>query len=53
VKRELNEELASWSSHSQHEVVGDSAHQIQWYEPERVINATRWVIDAVRSGSAG
>jgi pimeloyl-ACP methyl ester carboxylesterase len=51
IKRELNEEQASWSSHSQHEVVADSAHQIQWFQPERVVHAARWVIDAVRAGT--
>ncbi|MEY2935241.1 MAG: hypothetical protein RL033_5990 [Pseudomonadota bacterium] len=49
VKRALNEELASWSSQSQHEVVADSGHAIHWEQPERVISATRWVIDAVRT----
>jgi pimeloyl-ACP methyl ester carboxylesterase len=52
VKRSLNEDHASWSSHSQHEVVADSTHAIQWQQPERVISATRWVIDAVRAGTA-
>ncbi|HTV17090.1 MAG TPA: alpha/beta hydrolase [Polyangiaceae bacterium] len=51
IKRELNEEQASWSSHSQHEVVTDSAHQIQWSQPERVVHAARWVIDAVRAAT--
>jgi pimeloyl-ACP methyl ester carboxylesterase len=51
IKRELNEEQASWSSHSQHEVVADSAHQIQWFQPERVVHAARWVIAAVRAGT--
>jgi hypothetical protein len=52
VKRGLNEDQASWSSHSRHEVVADAAHAIQWDQPERVISATRWVIDAVRAGPA-
>jgi pimeloyl-ACP methyl ester carboxylesterase len=51
VKRAMNEEQASWSSHSQHEVVANATHRIQWEQPERVISAARWVIDAVRAGA--
>jgi pimeloyl-ACP methyl ester carboxylesterase len=52
VKRQLHQDQASWSSHSQHEVVADATHAIQWVRPERVISATRWVVDAIRSGTA-
>jgi pimeloyl-ACP methyl ester carboxylesterase len=51
VKRQLHEDQASWSSHSQHEVVAEATHAIQWVQPERVISATRWVVDAVRAGT--
>jgi hypothetical protein len=50
VKRSANEELASWSSRGRHEVVLDAMHAIQWQQPDRVIGAARWVIDAVRAG---
>jgi pimeloyl-ACP methyl ester carboxylesterase len=50
VKHSLNEDKASWSSNSRHEVVADSMHAIQSERPERVISATGWVIDAVRAG---
>lgn len=50
IKRQLNEDQASWSSHSQHEVVAEATHAIQRVQPERVISATRWVVDAVRAG---
>jgi len=50
IKQRLNDEQASWSSHHQHEVVADSMHGIQWQRPDRVIHATGWVVDAVRTG---
>jgi pimeloyl-ACP methyl ester carboxylesterase len=52
IKRSLNEDKASWSSHSQHEFVAESRHRIQEDQPERVISATRWVVAAVRAGAA-
>jgi pimeloyl-ACP methyl ester carboxylesterase len=52
VKRGLNEEQASWSSRSRHEVVENATHAIHWQQPERVVHATRWVIDAVRADAA-
>jgi pimeloyl-ACP methyl ester carboxylesterase len=52
VKRTLNEQQASWSSRSRHEVVEDARHAIHWQQPDRVVHATRWVIDAVREGTA-
>ena len=51
VKRALNEEQASWSSRSRHEVVENAAHAIHWQQPDRVIHATRWVIDTVRASA--
>jgi pimeloyl-ACP methyl ester carboxylesterase len=49
VKRALNEEQASWSSQSQLEVIVDSTHAIHREQPDRVIHAARWVIEAVRA----
>lgn len=51
IKQRLNEDQASWSSQSRHEVVADAMHAIQWQRPDRVVNAARWVIDAVRAGA--
>jgi hypothetical protein len=44
--------LGFWAIAALALVVVDSGHAIQWEQPERVIAATRWVIDAVRAGAA-
>ena len=49
VWRDLQNEQASWSTHSRHEIVAEAAHHIQEDTPERVVAATRWVVDAVRA----
>jgi pimeloyl-ACP methyl ester carboxylesterase len=46
--RQLQDEEASWSSVSEHQVVPDSHHDIQLERPERVIAAIRWTVDRVR-----
>lgn len=48
VWREMQDEEASWSSDSLHEVVADSHHYIQQEQPERVVAAVRWTVDRVR-----
>jgi pimeloyl-ACP methyl ester carboxylesterase len=52
LKRSMNEEQASWSTQGRHEVVADAMHAIQWQQPDRVIGAARWVIEAVRADTA-
>jgi hypothetical protein len=49
VWRGLQDDQASWSTQSQHEVVSGATHRIQDESPERVVSATRWVVDAVRA----
>ena len=46
---ELQNEEASWSSRSQHQLVPDSNHYIQYQKPAVVIAAVRSVIDSVRA----
>lgn len=46
---EMQNEEASWSSCSQHQLV-DSDHYIQFERPQAVITAVRSVIDSVRRG---
>ena len=45
----MHDEEASWSSHSQHIVVPDASHYIQFYRPDIVIAAVRSVVDGVRT----
>jgi pimeloyl-ACP methyl ester carboxylesterase len=52
VWRELQAEQLSWSTHGAHEIVEDAAHHIHEEKPDRVINATQWVIEAVRANAA-
>jgi pimeloyl-ACP methyl ester carboxylesterase len=47
--RQMQDEEASWSSISEHEIVSDSHHNIQLERPERVVAATQWAIDQVRA----
>jgi hypothetical protein len=49
VWRLLQDDEASWSTHSRHELVADAAHHIQEDRPDRVVGATQWVVDAVRA----
>jgi pimeloyl-ACP methyl ester carboxylesterase len=45
----LQDEEASWSSRSQHELVPDATHYIQFDRPDVVIRAVRAVVDSVRA----
>ena len=45
----MQDEEATWSSRSQHSVVSDATHYIQFDRPDVVIAAVRSVIDSVRS----
>ncbi len=47
--RTLHDEEASWSSRSQHQVVDDATHYIQFDRPDVVIAAVRSVVDSVRA----
>ena len=46
---QLHNEEASWSSHSQHQLVPESGHYIQFEKPDVVIAAVRSVVDSVRA----
>jgi pimeloyl-ACP methyl ester carboxylesterase len=46
----MQDEEAAWSSRSQHVVVPDATHYIQFDRPDVVIAAVRAVIDSVRAG---
>jgi pimeloyl-ACP methyl ester carboxylesterase len=48
VWRQMQDEEASWSSISEHQIVADSHHNIQLEQPERIVAAVRWAIDHVR-----
>ena len=45
----MHDEEASWSSHSQHIVVPDASHYIQFFRPDIVIAAVRSVVEGVRA----
>jgi hypothetical protein len=47
----LHEEEASWSTRSQHRLVPDATHYIQFDRPGIVIAAVRSVVDSVRAGT--
>lgn len=44
----MHEEEASWSARSQHRVLDDAGHYIQYDRPDVVIAAVRSVVDSVR-----
>jgi pimeloyl-ACP methyl ester carboxylesterase len=46
--RELQDDEATWSSHSRHEIVTDSSHYIQFDRPDVVIKAVREVMSESR-----
>jgi pimeloyl-ACP methyl ester carboxylesterase len=46
---QLQNEEASWSTRSQHKLVPESGHYIQFEKPDVVIAAVRAVIDSVRA----
>jgi pimeloyl-ACP methyl ester carboxylesterase len=47
--KRMQDDEASWSSHSQHRVVPDAGHYLQFDQPEAVIAAVASVVDTVRS----
>ena len=47
----MQDEEAGWSSRSQHNVLPDASHYIQFDRPDAVIRAIRSVVDSVRHGS--
>jgi pimeloyl-ACP methyl ester carboxylesterase len=51
--QQLQQEEATWSSISEHQVVDDSHHYIQMERPERVIAAVQWTVDRVRAQQKG
>jgi pimeloyl-ACP methyl ester carboxylesterase len=50
--KQMQDELATWSSQSQHEWVANSGHAIQFDRPDAVIAAVRSVVERVRARSA-
>lgn len=48
----MHDEEASWSTRSQHRVLEDASHYIQYDRPDVVIAAVRSVVDSVRAGEA-
>jgi len=50
--RRMQDDEASWSSRTQHQVVPDAGHYIQFDRPEVVITAVQSVVDIVRSALA-
>lgn len=49
---QMQNEEASWSSRSQHRLVPESGHYVQFEKPEIVIAAVRSVVDSVRNDRA-
>lgn len=47
----MHDDEASWSTRSEHRVVEDASHYIQYDRPDVVIEAVRLVVDRVRTGS--
>ncbi len=47
--RELQDEEATWSSNSRHEILNDSGHYIQFDRPDAVIASIKEVIESVRT----
>ncbi len=47
--KQMQEELATWSSSSQHKLVPDAGHYIQFDRPDIVIEAVRSVVENVRA----
>lgn len=48
--KSMHDEEASWSTRSQHIIVPDASHYIQFFRPDLVIGAVRSVVDSVRAG---
>lgn len=51
IMRQMHDEQAAWSSQSQHQLVFDADHYIQFDRPDIVIAAVRSVIEKVRANS--
>lgn len=51
--KSMHDEEASWSTRSQHRLLGDATHYIQFDRPDVVIDAVRSVVDSVRATPAG
>jgi pimeloyl-ACP methyl ester carboxylesterase len=49
VWKQLQDEEATWSSHSRHQLVNDSRHYIQFYRPDIVVNAVVSIVNDVRA----
>lgn len=52
VWKSLQEDEASWSTRSRHELLPDASHYIQYDRPDAVIAAVRSVLDTVRADAA-
>ena len=50
--KELHNEIAAWSTNSQHMLVPDAGHDIPMEQPGAVIHAVDAVVQAVRGGEA-
>ena len=50
--QKLNEDAASWSTHSRRQSVPDSMHYIQYQRPDLVIQAITEVVNEVRAANA-
>lgn len=48
----MHDDEASWSTRSQHIVLTDATHYVQFFRPDVVISATRSVVDSVRADAA-
>jgi pimeloyl-ACP methyl ester carboxylesterase len=52
IKKQMSDEQAAWSSQSQHQLVPDANHYIQFDRPDVVIAAVRSVVEMVRVNQA-
>jgi pimeloyl-ACP methyl ester carboxylesterase len=48
--KQLQDDEATWSSRSQHRLVDDASHYIQYWRPDVVVAAVRSVVESVRAG---
>jgi pimeloyl-ACP methyl ester carboxylesterase len=51
VWQKLHQDMATWSSHSRHELVSDASHYIQFDRPDVVIKAIKEVVNDVRTAN--
>lgn len=51
--KDMQDEEASWSTNSRHELVPDASHYIQFDRPDLVIAAVKEVVGQIRSASSG